>query len=598
MCGIAGIINGNKNSKETLQKMMHSIKHRGPDDNGTFCDEHDGVYFGSQRLSINDLSPKGKMPMFNEDKSITVCQNGEIYNYHELKKALSAHGHKFISESDTEVIVHGYEEWGTNVFSKLQGMFAIAIYDIKNNIVILARDRIGIKPLYYVKYENSIYFSSEAKSFSSIKDFSFGNNIDYENVNLMLGFMFLPKSDETIVKGIKKLEPGHFIKIDLKKNSSGDISIHKYWDIEDSSNKLISKDLSFEDAVNELDELLQKTVSSHLMSDVPLGVMLSGGLDSSLITALVKKLSKSETLTFTAKFAHKLNESKNAKNIASYLKTNHREILIDTKDISANIEKHIRNYDDLATFDGGLITTKILSDEIKKLGVTVLLLGEGADEIFGGYSWFGISQLPYSFLPDIFKSAIYYYAISRNVTFNPQTYYSYWNKMFKSMHNSDTFRNVSNMELNTQLPNHLLMKVDKATMAASIEARVPFLDHKVVEFAYNLPREYKLKGNMYNFNSSNEKYILRKVAERYLPQEAVWRKKRGFMLPMGQVLDSDISKVKDYMFAKDSISSKLLSKKQVENLFIKSPIGIMKMQKEYLIWRLFLLEVWKKKYAR
>ena len=170
--------------------------------------------------------------------------------------------------------------------------------------------------------------------------------------------------------------------------------------------------------------------------------------------------------------------------------------------------------------------------------------------------------------------------------------------MYGSLHNSDAFRNVSNLELKTQLPNHLLMKVDKATMASSIEARVPFLDHKVVEFAYNLPSEYKLKGNTYNFSSSNEKYILRKVAERYLPQEAVWRKKRGFMLPMGQVLDSDISKVKDYMFSKDSISSKLLSKKQVENLFIESPIGIMKMQKEYLIWRLFLLEVWKKEYAR
>ena len=595
MCGIAGIINGNKNSEKILQEMMHSIKHRGPDDNGTYCNEHKGVYLGSQRLSINDLSPKGKMPMFNEDKSIAVCQNGEIYNYHELKKELSAHGHKFISESDTEVIVHGYEQWGTNIFKKLQGMFAISIYDIKEGTIILARDRIGIKPLYYLRFNNSIYFSSEAKSFSKVEGFSFKNEIDYENVNLMLGFMFLPKSDETIIKGVKKLKPGHYLQMNIKNPKVLSESIIKYWDIKDTAKA--HNNFSFEDSVNELDNLLQNTVSSHLMSDVPLGVMLSGGLDSSLITALVKKLSTSETLTFTAKFAHKFNESKNAKNIANYLKTNHKEILINTKDVSANIEKHIRNYDDLTTFDGGLITTKILCDEIKKLGVTVLLLGEGADEIFGGYSWFGISQLPYSFLPDIFKSAIYYYAISRNVTFNPQTYYSYWSHMYGSLHNSDAFRNVSNLELKTQLPNHLLMKVDKATMASSIEARVPFLDHKVVEFAYNLPSEYKLKGNTYNFSSSNEKYILRKVAERYLPQEAVWRKKRGFMLPMGQVLDSDISKVKDYMFAKDSISSRLLSKKQVEDLFVKSPIGIMKMQKEYLIWRLFLLEVWKKEYA-
>ena len=598
MCGIAGIIGGNNNSIQTLTKMMHAIKHRGPDDSGVYSNEINRVYFGSQRLSINDLSPKGKMPMVGEDKSIVVCQNGEIYNYHELKKVLLSHGHKFISESDTEVIVHGYEQWGTKIFEKLQGMFAISIFDIKNNTIFLCRDRIGIKPLYYLELNGSIYFSSEAKSFSSLEDFSFGNNINYENVSLMLGFMFLPKSDETIINKVKKLLPSHYMKVDLKNSSISKISFQKYWDLKNSRKKFANNEITFDEGVEKLDDLLQKTVSSHLMSDVPLGVMLSGGLDSSLITALTKKLSKSETLTFTAKFAHKFNESENAKNIANYIGTKHTEILIDTKDVSKNIEKYIRDYDDLTTFDGGLITTKILCEEIKKLGVTVLLLGEGADEIFGGYSWFGVSQLPYSFLPDILKSAIYYYAISRNLTFNPQKYYSYWNQMFKSMHNSDTFRKISNMELITQLPNHLLMKVDKATMAASVEARVPFLDHKVVEFAYNLPREYKLKGNIYNFNSSNEKYILRKVAERYLPQEAVWRKKRGFMLPMGQIIDSDISKVKDYIFSKGSISSNLLSKKQIENLFKETSIGVMKMQNEYLIWRLFLLEVWKSEYAK
>jgi len=464
MCGIAGIINGKKTSSNDLEKMMLSIKHRGPDDSGTFIDEQKGVYLGSQRLSINDLSPKGKMPMFSENKSIAVCQNGEIYNYIELKNKLISYGHKFISNSDTEVIVHGYEQWGTKVFENLQGMFAISIYDINKNVVILARDRIGIKPLYYLEFENSFYFSSESKAFTHINNFSFANNIDYENVNLMLGFMFLPKSDETIIKGVKKLEPGHFIKINLKKESAIDISKHEYWDIENTIET--RHNLNFDDSVNELDNLLQKTVASHLMSDVPLGVMLSGGLDSSLITALVKRQSNSETLTFTAKFSHKLNESNYANKVAKYLNTTHKEIFIDTKDVSMNIEKYIKNYDDLTTFDGGLITTKILCDEIKKLGVTVLLLGEGADEIFGGYSWFGISQLPYSILPDNIKSAIYYYAISRNITFNSKSYYQYWQNLYKSFHNKDIFRNVSNIELETQLPNHLLMKVDKATMAA------------------------------------------------------------------------------------------------------------------------------------
>jgi len=589
MCGLAGIISKNTSSSQTLTSMLNSIKHRGPDDWGQYNNKKSGVYLGSRRLSIIDLSKKGKMPMFNEKKDIVVCQNGEIYNYMELKEKLTSLGHVFRSNSDTEVIVHGYEQWGIGIFKKLRGMFAAAIYDLSKDKVILARDRIGIKPLYYLTHNDSFYFSSEVKSFKKISGFSFKDNLNYDNINLLLGYMFLPKSDETIIGGVKKLLPGHLLEI-----RSGKIKKTKaYWKLEGAD-----KDITFEKAVNKLDRLLSETVKSHLMSDVPLGVLLSGGLDSSLLTAYTKKLTDSKVVTFNAKFDHKFDESKYAREVAKYLDTKHEEVFIDTSDINKNIERYASTFDDLTTFDGGVITTKILCEKIKAKGITVLLLGEGADEILGGYSWFGLSQLPFSLLPASAQASFYYYAISRNITYKPSLFYGNWIKEYKQMHDKDVFRNVSRTELNIQLPNHLLMKVDKSSMAASVEARVPYLDHKVVEFVHKLPRSYKLKGRFFNGSSVNEKYILRKVAQRYLPQDIVYRKKRGFMIPMLDVLNADLNKVKDYVFSTDSISQRLIPKQKLQNLFVRDGGEIENMQKEYLLWRLFLLEVWRNTYAK
>ena len=591
MCGFVGIVNGNDEDRSDFDLMLSSIRHRGPDDSSFYIDEDSGVFLGSRRLSILDLSENGRMPMFNEGRTVVVCQNGEIYNYPKLKNTLQEKGHKFLSGSDTEVIVHGYEEWGNDVFTKLQGMFAIVIYNLHKKKIILARDRVGIKPLYYLKHGNRIYFSSEAKSFNCIHDFSFRNNLDYENVDNLLGFMFLPKSGETIIKGVKKLLPGHYLEIDV---CDQELTETKYWELPTQ----FGKTPSFDEAVEELNELLVKTVKSHLMSDVPLGVLLSGGLDSSLLTALVKKVTDSPVITFTAKFNHKFNESVYATEVADFLETKHEEIFIDASSINKNIEKYIRDFDDLTTFDGGLLTTKILCEEIKKKGVTVLLLGEGADEIFGGYSWFGLSQAPLSMLPRKLQACLYYYALSRNITYKPGEYYKYWIDMYDKNFTHDTFRNISSVELRIQLPNHLLMKVDKASMASSVEARVPYLDHKLVEYVYGLPQEYKLKGALYSSSAVNEKHILRRVASKYLPVAMISRKKRGFMMPMDDVLKADYDKVKDYVYAKDSIARNVMSQQAIEGLFEKSRFGLLNMQREYLLWRLFLLEVWGKEYGR
>jgi len=391
MCGVAGIIGGSKDAKQELSRMMDCIEHRGPDASGVYVSHKQDVLLGNRRLAILDLSEKGRMPMSSKDGNVIVSQNGEIYNYPDLKKELENKGYKFISESDTEAIIYGYMEWGTEVFNKLRGMFIITIYDKKKDLVFLIRDRIGIKPVYYLRHNGSIYFASEAKAFSKV-GYSLGDNIDLENVHKLLGFMFLPESSETIVKGVQKLPPGTYARINPKKL---DIKLVKYWNLPTGMDQ---SEVSFSSAVEELDSLLSESVRMHLQSDVPLGIMLSGGLDSSLLTAYVKQHSGDEKVTtFSARFDHKFNESEYAKRVADHIGTDHEEILIDTSRVNENIEKHIKSYDDLTTFDGGLITTAILCKEIKKKGITVLLLGEGADEVFGGYSWFGLSQLPFSF---------------------------------------------------------------------------------------------------------------------------------------------------------------------------------------------------------
>lgn len=584
MCGIAGFVNAPGESEQTLRKITDDLTHRGPDDSGYFLDAEKGVGLGSRRLAIVDLSANGRMPMSDDRGQVIIIQNGEIYNYLEIKDELQKNGHRFKSTGDTEVILRGYLEWGESVFAKLQGMFAIALYDKSRQVSYLVRDRIGIKPLYYLESAKSVYFSSEVKSFFSLSGEVFDKKINLESLKLLMGFMFLPLSHLTLFDAVKKVLPAHYLKITPEKTEN-----ICYWKLREP--RPIYQG-TFSRAVDNLDELLSQTVKSHLMADVPLGVMLSGGLDSSLITALVKKHSHSPVLTFTAKFDHPFNESEKALKVARHLQTNHQEILIDPGEINNGIESIANDLDDLTTFDGGLLTTKILCREIKKRGVTVLLLGEGSDEIFGGYSWFGLSQKPYSFLPAAFRAWAYYYAISRNLTFDPIFYYRFWQKLYGRLEDKDIFRTISNLELLIQLPNHLLMKVDKGSMAASIEARVPYLDHKLVEFVYSLPAEFKLKGGWFSGQSVNEKYILREVAKRYLPAEFLTEKKRGFMLPLKEVLQSNLNKVKDYAFSSQALIGQIVPRATLEDLFRPSNFGPINTQKEYFLWRIFLFEVW------
>ncbi|MBN1162192.1 asparagine synthase (glutamine-hydrolyzing) [Patescibacteria group bacterium] len=586
MCGIFGFLKENANSSDNqklLRECTDILKHRGPDDSVYYNDPHCGL--GMRRLSIIDLT-LGIYPLYNEAGTKLLIYNGEIYNYRKLRGQLKSLGYKFKTDCDGEVIIFGYEKWGAEVFKKLQGMYAIAIWDKTNKKLVLARDRIGIKPLYYTEKDKEFYFSSEVKALLNLRKDNKKFQLDYDKVKTLLGFMFLPDSENTIIKGIKKVPPGTYLEITKNK-----ISPHKYWNLSDTEE---NRKIGFDEACEKLEELLLKTVGQHLISDVPVGVMLSGGIDSSLLAAIIAKNKLlNEVKTYTARFDHPFNESEGAKRFAEELGTSHHEIPIDVSKINRDIEKYIDTFDDLTTFDGGLITTRILSEEINKRGIKVLLLGEGADEILGGYSWFGISKFPLNLLPKYLRSSIYYYAISRNITKGFGFYAKYLNSTVPSC--GDVFNEICFTEMTTQLPNHLLMKVDKASMAASIEARVPYLDHKLVEFIYSLPSDFKLSGIFPDMRNSREKYILRQISKRYLPEYIVNRKKKGFLLPMRDVLASDINKVKDYILKNNSASLDILDIEFRKSLFEKSDNKYLDMQKEYFTWRLFLLEVWTEK---
>ncbi|NMB69713.1 asparagine synthase (glutamine-hydrolyzing), partial [candidate division WWE3 bacterium] len=426
MCGITGIIEKKrgifKDRQGTLKIMTDAIRHRGPDDEAFFNSEVCSL--GMRRLAILDLTP-GLYPFSNKSKTVQLVFNGEIYNYPDLKKELEVHGYKFLTHCDGEAIVHGYDLWGTNVFTHLRGMFAIALWDEKEKKLVVARDRIGIKPVYFINNSEYFAFASEVKSFIAARNTNespISLSLDTEQVQNLIGFMFLPESGKTIISEVKKLEPGCFMEITKDKTS-----VVKYWSI---NNVKKSEAVSYDQAVTELDNLLTDVVSNHLLSDVPLGLMLSGGVDSGLLAAIMTKKLGVETHSYTARFDHASNESNLAKETAAYLGTIHKDFFIDVSDINNNIDDYIKVFDDLTTFDGGLITTSILAKIIQKEGIKVLLLGEGADELFGGYSWFGLSQLPFSLLPKPVRDSIYYYAISRNYSFNFLHYSGYWSKKY------------------------------------------------------------------------------------------------------------------------------------------------------------------------
>ncbi|MBT5021850.1 asparagine synthase (glutamine-hydrolyzing) [Candidatus Woesearchaeota archaeon] len=583
MCGITGIYSFEKSStdEKIIKKMTSALQHRGPDQSGIYVNSNKKVFLGHRRLSILDLSVKGKQPMQDKEKEIVITYNGETYNFQKIKKELEIKGYKFESTTDTEVLIAAYKEWGINFVKKLNGMFAIGLYDKKNNKFFLVRDRLGIKPLFYTRTKNKLIFSSEIKSILIHPDVK--KQINYKAISSYLSYRY-PINNQTFFENIISVEPGSIIELnnkDIKKTK-----LIKYWVLKPTE-KL--KDLGEKYYLKKSKKLFFDAVKKRMMSDVPLGAYLSGGLDSSAIVAVMAKNVETPIKTFTIGFKEKdFNEFKYATQVAKMHKTNHKEILLSAKNYLNTMKKLIK-YKDAPLGVPNEVPLYLMSKELKK-HITVVLSGEGADEIFSGYGRLFKSPFDYKkikllqkikFLKkfslikkmidplekkygsiniktelDHFLQQYTYFPFDEKVSlFNLEMKQKInkdkWilNKFKQEFYRYkiDYYRKISYVFEKLHLPG-LLQRVDNCTMATSVEARVPFVDHELVEFMMDVPLKYKMKwknkkaffeslfmnSDDISENKDTSKYLLRKLIKHYLPKSILTRKKQGFPVPLNE----------------------------------------------------------------
>ena len=527
MCGIAGIYTKNqKVNAQKLKRMIDVLTHRGPDNKGYFLENNLGL--GHARLSIIDLTEKANQPLYSEDKNIVLVANGEIYNFIELKAELIKKGVKFKTNSDCEPIIYCYKEYGLEFVKKLYGMFAFALFDRKKNQLILARDRLGIKPLYYLYSPHNFFiFASEIKAILEALDIIPPLN-EKAIVHFFLNQFYSGRS--TIFKDIKKVMPGEIIVV----NKNLNLTSNYYW----SALDIKPKNVSFEEAKEEFDFLFPSVVDQHLRSDVPYGLFLSGGMDSGTILSTITRLQDKKIHTFTIgyKDVSMKDELEDARYIANKFNVYHEPIMVDKDTLFKRIPYAIWCIDDLMR-DYAFIPTSILSEKASE-HLKVVLTGEGGDEVFAGYGRYC------GWLKRAIKSAFFQGGGFRN---KPSISIKLLKKIFKPELNKvlDSYKEIfiekwkecnrkwttlmkyQYIDLTTALVDNLLLKVDRATMGFSLEARVPFLDHRIVEFGLSLPDKLKTKGR-------KGKIFLRKWAESYIPAHYLNREKRGFRVPVGE----------------------------------------------------------------
>jgi len=613
MCGICGFTG---EDKKLISDMINIINHRGPDQQGFYTDSN--VSLGHARLSIIDLSEKGKQPMTNEEGDILISFNGEIYNFAELRIDLESKGHKFRSNTDTEVIIHAYEEYGINCLQLFNGMFAFAIWDSKKKQIFLARDRTGIKPLYYSFKNKNLIFASEIKAILLSPNIT--KNINPTSLHSYLTFRYFP-GEETIFQDVKKLAPGNYLIYNLKKS---EIIKGSFWDL-----KLhpIKKPTAF--YARKLNNTLKEAVEKRMISDVPIGAFLSGGLDSSYVVSLMDSLIDQPIKTFSIGFnaTGGFDERKYSRIVAEQFNTDHKEIIVEEN--SFNLLPKILWHMDEPIADVAAIPTYILSRESKKK-VSVVLTGEGADEILGGYRKYKYLQafnIYYKTTPlrvrKIFSKGLnsitddaYY---KRMTEFNSATsipdYYlkliSYFtNKEKQELCNPKFFKDLTKrpdldlvspyfnkgpiinslmaLDFKTWLPEDILMKVDRMTMSHALEARVPFLDPNMLTLISQIPPNLKLKLN-------KEKYILRKAMKGQVPDIIYKRKKQGFNMPINQWLENELKEVSQNLLSKESINQRgLFNHDYVEKLF--KNYSNSKTFYSRQLWNLLNFEIWARVY--
>lgn len=621
MCGIAGIINLDNTpvSSATLAEMNNAQIHRGPDEEGIRVDGAAGL--AHRRLSIIDLSG-GRQPLSNEDGTVWITYNGEIYNHREIRKNLEAKGHLFKTKCDTEVIVHLYEEYGKECVLHLNGMFAFGIFDKKKQYLLLARDRLGQKPLVYF-HKNSIFaFASELQSLEKHPDMP--SEINPQAIHDYLTLQYIP-CPSTIYREVHKLPPAHLLELKL---SEGVPRLHCYWSC-DYSKKC---DLSYKDAKIQLRELLEDAVDKRLMSDVPLGAFLSGGIDSTIIVGLMSKISRQPVKSFTIGFEEQKYDERRYANIAALnFATEHHEKIVNPADFSV-LEKLVRHYGEPYS-DASMLPTFLLS-RFTREHVTVALSGDGSDELFAGYYRYlvmkfakiadlfplsvrkPVSSILSSLLPAKTEERTFAGNIQRILQIastTPETRYlnlisrfdekrkksiygeklaglalcdtqQYLNTLYSNCMAEDSIEQIMETDLHSYLPGDILTKIDIASMANSLELRNPFMDYRVVEFAASLPLSYKQCGK-------SRKHILRDTFKDIIPQELLCRGKMGFGVPIARWFRNEWRNIiRGKLLDGRSVSTGYFNRKNIETLI--SEHQNLQADNSYALWALLIFELW------
>ncbi len=629
MCGILGI--ASSKNKEKFQEQLNKIEHRGPDDKGVYYSEF--LTLGHQRLSILDLSLNGHQPMISKDKRYVIVFNGEIYNHEVLRKPLEKK-YEFKSNSDTETILYGYIEYNVELFNRLNGIFAFAIYDTQTKDLLLVRDQFGVKPLYYYKSEEQFLFSSELKAI--VDEVETNKDINYKALVNYINFLWSPGED-TPLKEFKKLLPGHYLRINTKELKQ--FKIKKYYEIP-FTGKYGKK--TEKEWIDELDDLIQKAVERQLLSDVPIGFFLSGGLDSSLIVAVANKLRPNNNFNcYTIKTANQENfegfenDLTYARKVASHLNINLWEVESEI-DIVRDFDKMIWHLDEPQA-DAAPLHVLNICKLARRNGDIVLLGGTAGDDLFSGYRRHQILQFEaiFSVIPRpigiVIKKIIHSLKgssptlrrikkISRSLdlsSLNRMASYYEWiplsiNKSLfeKSIHSKimeydpnlyliNALNNISGeknklnqllyWDMKYFLADHNLNYMDKLSMAVGVEVRVPFLDKELVEYSTKIPPTLKLKGK-------TTKYILKKVAERYLPHDVIYRPKSGFAAPIREWVKKDMDTLIQTKLSQTSLEAfKIFDYKKVKELIENNKKD--KIDAAYTIWSILAIESWFKQFV-
>lgn len=623
MCGIAGFVGADESAPdvaahaETIDRMCRVITHRGPDDQGTLVEGR--VAFGMRRLSIIDLAG-GHQPISGEDGSVTIVFNGEIYNYRDLQRDLEQRGHKFQTSSDTEAIVHAYEEYGASCVDMLRGMFAFAIWDRRRHALFIARDRVGKKPLYYsLTPRGTLVFGSELKSLLEHPEVRREINPEAISAYLSLGYVPDPLS---VFRGVHKLPPGHHLTFER----GGRLTIKEYWDF---SYESIAEQRSEDDYLEELRALLDEAVRIRLVSDVPLGAFLSGGVDSSTVVGLMARQMDQPVKTFSIGFHEdSFNELKYARLTAKHFGTDHKEFIV-TPDICHIVDDLVWHFDEPFA-DSSAIPTYMVS-KLAREHVTVVLSGDGGDELFAGYTRYlvdlkrsGFARVPRAVREGMLQPLSQHLPHGawgrnyiHNVALNPldryldsvsvftilnrrELYTDDFRRQLQIDASSDRFQEYSArvktgepldrllyIDSKTYLPGDILTKVDRMSMAASLEARVPLLDHKLIEFVTRMPASMKVRG-------LRAKHIFKRAARGLVPDEILDRPKQGFGMPLQQWINHQL---RDRIY--ETLTEPRAKRGYINPRYVRLLLDEHRRQRRdhsRQLWALFMLELWHRKF--